>query len=320
MNNDLTRTTISLINASRSTDFDEAYSRMHGKLTSLIMDRQRTIGRLFYQTEPLIMRSLSGWDQMRDPEADFDPDDLQGWAGNGQTIIDNLHTAIVHGKQAISGGQTVSQAWQLIADQLVQRATTIVSDTARTSSLMAARTRVYHAAYVRVLTPPSCGRCAVLAGQPSGRDPFLRHPNCDCTAAWADNEAALATHYANADDYLDSLSDKDLAHVLGSQANARAYKDGADLGQLVNAYDHAGAVQTSQTISHGTLKYTSAGTTKRGYAYMRMKQAGLVKQHTRNGGTYWRAEAPRLMPETIYKLAGNNHDLAMRMLRNYGWI
>lgn len=90
------------------------------------------------------------------------------------------------------------------------------------------------------------------------------------------------------------------------------------MSQLVNAYRHKGDVRTAQVYDR-RIKYTIEGTTKRGWANWAMRNAGYAREAKR-GGRYTRLDRPRLMPETIYQIAGDDPDKAYRMLKNYGWI
>lgn len=302
----------------RSDDFDQAYADAYAPMLSALDSAQRDVADYMAETTPDVMRSL-GSRNLDSPEFTVNTTQLVGWAGNGQNTFDNLWSSVLLGKQSIADGVSTNMALTIIENSLALRSRTILADTARASSLLSAKSHSFAAHYVRMLTPPSCGRCAILAGMPSGRKAFERHPHCDCVAAWSTDERSLAKHYANATDYLNSLSSQDLAKTLGSQANAQAWKDGADLNQLVNAYRRSGSVRPAQLYGR-TIKYTSEGTTKRGWAYSRMKQAGYVKGHVKYGSKYWRADRPRLMPESIYQIAGSDHAKAMRLLDNYGWL
>lgn len=93
------------------------------------------------------------------------------------------------------------------------------------SVAVAARHDIYH---VRYLSPPSCGRCAVLAGRVyRWSDGFQRHPNCDCVMI----PTTVAAPYAQ--DPVELL-EQGLVRGL-SKADTRAVlRDGADLGQVVN--------------------------------------------------------------------------------------
>ena len=198
---------------------------------------------------------------------------------------------------------------------LVLRTRTMLADTHRSATSMTARGICYQSTYVRGLTPPSCGRCVILAGQQCGKTPFERHPHCDCIAVYTGPKAP-ANACTSPSEYLDSLDEVQLAKVLGGRANARAYADGADLNQLVNAQR---GIRTAQ-IDGRNIKYTTEGTTRHGFAASRMIGSGYAKEFVKNGGRYTKVDRPRLMPETIYARCGDDHEKALSMLYKYGWI
>ncbi|MDR0945732.1 MAG: EndoU domain-containing protein [Bifidobacteriaceae bacterium] len=216
-----------------------------------------------------------------------------------------------------------------------------MADTARTAEKVTGAGLGVRSWY-RALSPPSCGRCVILAGTIwHTPDPFQRHPRCDCVNVPAGAHAG--THLADPEAYLGGLDDDQLARALGSKANAQAFRDGADPIQIIDAYRPSGGKRTRATRAIYTaqnkagvpllygpsasapggyrsitaaerattggvrLKYTTEGTIKRGAARRAMRQAGI------SGNA-------RLMPETIYQLAGNDPARARELLQAYGWI
>lgn len=264
---------------------------------------------------PLAMAALDGVDRL--PDYTVDPCQWVGVNGNGMDTVDVMWGAVTKGKQVVSCGGSTDIALHVIEVELVQRSRTLLADTQRSAAIVAGRSRYVYCGYVRGLTPPSCGRCVILAGQPCGSEPFERHPNCDCIAIPTSKTPNTAVTSAN--EYLDSLSDDQLAKVLGSRANARAWQDGADLNQLVNAYRRSGCVSAAQLYGRN-IKYTTEGMTKRGLASSRMISAGYAKEYVKKGGRYTKVDRPRLMPETIYDICARTGKDPRQMLYDYGWI
>src|SRR5699024_5450572 len=93
------------------------------------------------------------------------------------------------------------------------------------------------------------------------------------------------------------------ARALGSRANAKAFRDGADAVELVNAY--RSGIQKAQVQGVG-VRFTTSGVTRRGFAGRRMRTAGVRGR-------------PRLMPASIYEIAPDRAT-AIQLLRDYGWI
>lgn len=150
--------------------------------------------------------------------------------------------------------------------------------------------------YVRMLNPPSCARCAILAGRIyRDLEAFQRHPLCDCVMVpvqdWESaHDAGLVTSPEDA---------FKAGQIRGlSEADARAIADGADIGQVVNA--HRG-MYTADLFGR-RAKATTMGTTKRS-AWRKANPTRLV----------------RLRPEAIYRFATDSED-AVRLLRLYGYI
>lgn len=132
--------------------------------------------------------------------------------------------------------EDVDTDWRF--DQLVSSLTQDVGRAAQ-SVAVAARPRVGH---VRMLTPPSCSRCAVLAARVYRySDGFLRHPGCDCTM--------IPTTLANPD-YVQNPDDLMASGLITglSKADQRAIRDGADLTRVVNIRSRNAGVRESGRV------------------------------------------------------------------------
>jgi hypothetical protein len=194
-------------------------------------------------------------------------------------------------------------AAKFVAD-LEQLFASEVADAARTASQVEFVARPDWQNYVRMLTPPSCARCTILAGRVyRDLDAFQRHPQCDCVMVpvqdWQDaHDKGLVASPRDA---------FDRGQVRGlSKADAQAVADGADLDKVVNATRGTSApgitnAYTTKVFGH-KVKATHEGTTKRA-AWRKANPTRLV----------------RLRPESIYEIA-ENHDDAVRLLRLYGYI
>jgi len=166
---------------------------------------------------------------------------FSGRASDGRDLESLLAGAVAKVREAQRKGLSDARARQQGRDFLELVVNTQIADAARAAESVAIAVadgekngRKVAVGWVRMLTPPSCGRCAILAGKfyrwNSG---FQRHPNCDCrhipvTVAGA-NE--LLT---NPQVYFDSLTTAEQDYYFG-KANAQAIRDGADISQVVNA-------------------------------------------------------------------------------------
>lgn len=226
--------------------------------------------------------------------------------------------------------QAAEQALAEAGRWLEQAAATAVIDAARAAESTATTATSEVGGYVRMLNPPSCSRCAVLAGRfYRWNDGFERHPLCDCRHIPV-NESIAGDLTVNPDAYFQSLptaaqladqhpdltvaerrkaglySQEDLFTVDG----ARAIRDGADIGQVVNARR---GMEKAQVYGRDVL-LTREGVTRRG-VYGRSR-GDFEKQR---GRRYQATKHVRLMPESIYEAARDRDD-AIRLLRLHGFI
>lgn len=227
----------------------------------------------------------------------------------------------VAGATEAGGNATVAlaEAWRSAALMLVQATQTAVSDTSRTAKSLAMVSQ--RVGWIRVLTPPSCARCVVLAGKfhRHATADFDRHPGCDCTQMPYDydvKDPRFSGLVFDANEYVRGLSAADQDRLLG-KVNAQAVRDGADVTQVINARR---GMTTVRDRFGARTQVTTEGTTKRGWAsrYLRATyNSKLVKQP---GSRYRRTNRPRLMPAEIYRMAGNDQDMVLSLLHKNGYL
>jgi hypothetical protein len=252
------------------------------------------------------------------------PNALVGVASDGRPLDSLLFNSVTLVKAAIGSGVTIDRAMAAGFANLDMIVRTQVADAGRVADQVAL---VGHAnvGYVRMLVGRSCSRCVVLAGRRYRWNAgFLRHPRCDCVhvPAAEDHADEIRTNPAA---YFDSLSRTQQDKAF-TKAGAQAIRDGADIGQVVNARRGAfglapagarlsaeelralrggrevGRLETRNVFGRD-LFITTEGTTTRGVAGRRLG-----------------ARAPRLMPESIYQIAGNDREEAIRLLRRNGYL
>ncbi|MFI6228891.1 hypothetical protein ACIBCR_16430 [Micromonospora echinospora] len=265
---------------------------------------------------------------------------LAGVASDGRDLAGLLYRPAVTALTGIGRGVDVSQALTgggLLLDMVAR---TQVADAGRVADGIAVVTRPQVTGYVRMLVGASCSRCVILAGRRYGWNAgFLRHPRCDCVHVPAREDTADEV-LTNPRTYFDSLTATEQDRIF-TQAGAQAIRDGADISHVVNArrgargLTPAGARLTAaeaRTLRGGRdrgrlepvqvfgrdLLVTTEGTTTRGVAGIRLGARDTGTK--RLGGRYRSARAPRLMPESIYRIADGDRDEAIRLLRRYGYI
>ncbi len=237
-------------------------------------------------------------------------------------------------QQALDAGQQ----WM---DQIVS---TIMADAARAAESVAIAERPWVDGYVRMLNPPSCSRCALLAGRfYLWNDGFDRHPGCDCrhipAAEEGDRFGSMLTNPNLYFDILPTAAELDKRHPdmtvkmrreaglysqedIFTRAGSKALRDGADVSQVVNARS---GMRKAQLYGRDVV-ITTAGTTRRGtFGGLEAQRGGSFTSRSvgRRGANKnyveRRAQRARLMPESIYQIATDRED-AVRLLKVYGYI
>lgn len=261
-------------------------------VTAAITTAQRTAA-----TSALVSGALAlaEQDQWAPPDGLVDPDAFAGLTADGRNLDTLLRGPAITTRTLIAGGMEPAQALAAGGRQISMMVLTEVADAGRGAAgvQIAARPRV---GYVRMLNPPSCSRCVILAGRfYRWNQGFLRHPRCDCThvpTMVTDQAEAFARGLID-DPYeaFNRMSEAEQNRIF-TNAGARAIRDGADIYQVVNArrgMKYRGA-------------FTSEGTSKHGWA-----------------GQILRKGQRRMTPETIYRL-NPNREQAVEALRAQGYI
>jgi hypothetical protein len=147
----------------------------------------------------------------------------------------------------------------------------LVQDAGRAAESVATtvRSRIVH---VRYLNPPSCSRCAVLAGRVyRWSDGFQRHPNCDCVMVPCEESDPLAP--------VDPVALFEAGQVSGlSKTDAQALRDGADFGQIVNVRRKAAGLRDSGAVLARAGRLSPEGIYRLARGD-RMKAVALLKQY-----------------------------------------
>lgn len=170
-------------------------------------------------------------------------------------------------------------------DALQLMALTQIADASRTAAgvAIAARPRV---GWTRMVNPPCCARCAILAGRfYRWNEGFLRHPACDCR------------HIPTAEDVAGDVR-TDPAELFRqgkvngvTKAEQKAIEQGADINRVINA-------RRSRYVDEAGHRLTREGT-----ARARLGVGGV-----------------RPTPEQIYRTAGDDRDKALSLLSRFGYV
>lgn len=270
----------------------QAWAERIPTVTAAITTAQRTAAASALVSGALALGEQGQW---APPDGLVDPDAFAGLAADGRNLETLLRAPAITTRTLIADGMEPAQALAAGGRQLSMMVLTEIADAGRGAAgvQIAARPRV---GYVRMLNPPSCSRCVVLAGRfYRWNQGFLRHPRCDCKhvpTMVTDQAEAFAEGLID-DPYeaFNRMSEAEQNRVF-TNAGAQAIRDGADMYQVVNArrgMKYRGA-------------FTSEGTSKHGWA-----------------GQILRRGQKRMTPETIYRL-NPNREQAVEALRAQGYI
>jgi hypothetical protein len=277
------------------------------------------------------------------PEAAVAPAALAGVASDGRSLASLLRVPLEVVGGRLDDGGSIEQALEMGRASVRRIAHTQIGDAARVAAGVDVATRT-NIAWVRMLSGTSCSRCIELAGRAyRWSDGFDRHPQDDCIHVPTTVNLARYEVMTDPKKYFDSLSKTEQDRRFG-KAGAEAIRDGADIGQVVNARrgmttagrDAFGnrVGRMARTPVFGQEIFTTLeGTTTRGLAGQRLlssgartvgREAEVVRRISRTGAvervvTRQRVQTPRLMPESIYEIAEDRAD-ALRLLRRFGYI
>lgn len=170
--------------------------------------------------------------------------------------IATASAAEVNGAALVTDSTALSSMMSKAANDaaLAQLVQTFVADAGRTARMVDSATRPAVTAHVRVVNPPACARCAILAGRVYRySEGFQRHPRCDCTMV-PTTEAigpALTTDPK-------ALFESGGIHGM-SAADAEAVRMGADLGQVVNVQRKAAGLTEGSSVMYRAGRLTPNG-------------------------------------------------------------
>lgn len=205
-----------------------------------------------------------------------------------------------------AAGASDDQAMLAGMAQMATITATTLADTNRSATqvAMAANPNVKY--YTRVVQLPACARCIVLAGRTySYSTGFLRHPNCDCLVLPLDRAEWASVKTPG--ELFAAMDERQRRRVFGV-AGSQAIRQGADVGQVVNA---------RRGMDTPDAATTSEGTSVRGYYGRSARRAGGAVD--RGTGRYSTVTVPRLTPEEIFRRT-DDRDEQVALLRANAYL
>ncbi len=162
------------------------------------------------------------------------PRSLAGVSADGRPLVDVLAYPSAKAAAMLDAGADMATAEASAAASLTRIVSNEVTQAGVTAESMAIAGNPAFKGYIRILTAPSCGRCAVLAGKWfQWNQGFKRHPGCDCKHVPAADADTVSGMQANPKHYFDSLSEAEQNRRFGA-AEAEAIRNGSSVGDAVN--------------------------------------------------------------------------------------
>ena len=288
-------------------NFDASWRRQGPTILSVLVEAQRKMAEKALHYVPRVLAETDIPDR---PVADFRPDSLVGVASDGRRLDTLTYGAVTTAKTAAGNGATPSQALDAGGNWLDLMVKLQVADAARQAVGILTTSRPNLGGTVRVLTPPSCQRCAILAGRfyrwSTG---FQRHPKCDCVnlpsqnSGWAQAEGFIT-------DPMDAYKSGQIRDL--TEAQRAAIDNGADIGKVVNATRGMSTTATRRAVKipRGTVAPVPPGAPD---------LLGPLRRAQEARGAVTEAQG-LLTPEGIYQQAGGDRTKAIELLREWGYL
>ncbi|WP_157253202.1 hypothetical protein [Nonomuraea typhae] len=240
---------------------------------------------------PVYLRELAEAQRIGAPELEVVPEAFGRSASDGRPLETLMYQPVIALKRLLADGVPIEDAMRRATAHMAMIASTQAADAGRGAVEAGMTVQREWTMYVRVVNLPACSRCIILAGRVYPHSTgFQRHPNCDCEMMpVTSDDVSLPSPQT----LFKQMSPEEQNQRFG-KAGAEALRLGADMGQVVNA--RRGMRTAGQRL------VTTTGTSRRGVAGRRLR--GRV----------------RLMPESILAEAGDDRDLAVDLLRQYGYL
>lgn len=219
-----------LFRARMTDDFDRSWANTRADMVSLVQTGRAAAAASALSYVPAVLDETG---QRGDPVGVIDTAGFLSTAPDGRDVGSLLDESTIRAKQGVARGLASEAALQAAGTWLTGTLLTVMADTGRSITATDIAQRPTVTGYVRMLNPPSCDRCAILAGKWfRWNQGFQRHPRCDCRHIPSSEDMA-GDFRTDPYEYFKSLSTAD-QHRLFGRSNARAINEGADIYRVVN--------------------------------------------------------------------------------------
>lgn len=222
-------------------DFDASWVNIAPRVELLTASAQLGAAR---NGASYVPRVLDEYGESIDPLAEVMPEAFAGIASDGRPLGSLLEGGKIQAKRMNSleaGGKWLDMAVH-----------TQIADASRGAAAVAIAARP-GVGWVRMVNPPCCGPCAVLAGREYRFNAgFKRHPRCDCMH--------IPTTLANPGDHFGVSPALDQIHDL-TEGERQALLAGGDLSRVINARRGGGLgkMSTTEIAKRGQRRLTPDG-------------------------------------------------------------
>ncbi|MEO5920620.1 MAG: hypothetical protein ABIQ01_05695 [Pseudolysinimonas sp.] len=211
-------------------DFDTGWRQIEAAILDLIVTAQVAAAR---SSVGYLADVLYDTEQVDLPAGDIVPEQFSGTAADGRQLDSLMYGAVTTAKTAVGTGSSPEGALAQGGRWLTMTTLTTVADANREAVSAGIASRPHVGGWVRMLNPPSCKRCIILAGKWfRWNQGFQRHPRCDCRHIPA-SENIADDFTTDPYEMFRSLSTKQQDAMFG-RSEARAIRDGGDIYRVGN--------------------------------------------------------------------------------------
>lgn len=288
-------------------DFSRTFPIVERQVSSLMTAAQAAVLRQSNRYVPNVVNELGIGS---DAQGEINPKAFVGVSARGLPVSRLIGTTGDKYYEALETGVEAYQASQDALHWLEQISINEIQATAAAATgintVLEGRVKYY----VRMLNPPSCARCALLAGRVyKSAEAFERHPNCNCIHI-PSSEAIAGDFTTDPHAYFESLDEADQDRIF-TKAGAQAIRDGGDIFQVVNA--RRGIRRHANGDSY-TIEGTYVGRGGRPRGVFAKQNARMAAAGAKDGLLKY-----RMTPEAIYRKASSKQE-AVELLRRYAYI
>lgn len=211
-------------------EFDASWERIRPQALELVQDGRLAAVNRALQYTPAVLAETN---QRDEPTGELNSRRFLSTTPDGRGVDTLLDQAVVNSKIGVARGLTAEEGLAIGGRFLTMATLTLLADTRREVFSADIIQRPMLTGYVRMLNPPSCNRCVILAGKWfRWNEGFERHPKCDCQHI-PGSEDVVGDERTDPYALFRSLSPAEQERTFG-RSEARAIREGADIYRVVN--------------------------------------------------------------------------------------